>query len=292
MEIREYLAAQQNYFERNMADFLPNSGQYPQILRQAMEYSLYAGGKRLRPVLTLATAEACGGQLSAAMAPAAALEMIHTYSLIHDDLPAMDDDDLRRGKPTCHKVFGDGMAILAGDALLTHAFSAVAQAENLDAQQVVALVRELAGAAGPLGMVAGQALDISVTEIKDPTLLNRIHRCKTGALFSAAVRCGAITARASNLVLDGLTKYADALGFAYQVVDDILDVTKTSAQLGKNPGSDAKQGKVTFVTLYGLDEARSMVHAETQRAVTALTELPGDWSVLQDLALFIGQRSN
>jgi len=289
VEIREYLAARRRLFEDNLEKFLPPSGDYPQILRQAIEYSLFAGGKRLRPILVLATVEACGGCLEFGLAPAAAIEMIHTYSLIHDDLPAMDDDDLRRGKPTSHKVFGEGMAILAGDALLTHAFSVLAESQ-LEAGKVASLVRELSVAAGPMGMVAGQALDIQGVKNNDPNQLNYIHACKTGALLGAAVRMGAIVADASPETIQGLTEYASALGLAYQITDDILDVTESSTALGKNPGSDAKQDKQTYVTLFGLEQAEKMAAAEVQRAVGALAKLNGDFRLLHDLGLYIGLR--
>jgi geranylgeranyl diphosphate synthase type II len=287
----KYLADKRRFFEENLGNFLPHPGSYPQILRQAMEYSLFAGGKRFRPILTLATAEACGGDLRSALTPAAALEMIHTYSLIHDDLPAMDDDDLRRGKPTCHKVFGDAMAILAGDALLTHAFSVVVDSQDLNSHQTMAIIRELAAAAGPRGMVAGQALDIGGME-KDPALLNYIHSCKTGALIKAAVRVGAISADASPKVVEGLSEYAAALGLAYQIVDDILDVQGTTKELGKGAGSDAKSGKQTFVTIYGLEGAKQMAAAETQRAIRALASINGEFRQLHDLGMYIGQRTS
>jgi len=286
------LADRKAIFESNLGKYLPHPGSYPQILRQAIEYSLFAGGKRLRPILTLAVAEACGGDMQSALAPAAALEMIHTYSLIHDDLPAMDDDNLRRGKPTCHRVFGDGLAILAGDALLTHAFSVISDSEALEPAQALAVVRELAAAAGPRGMVAGQAMDINGMEVKDASLLNYIHSCKTGALIKASVRIGGIVAKATETVLEGLTRYASALGLAYQIVDDILDVTATSDKLGKNPGSDAKSGKQTFVTMHSLEGAREMAAAETGRAVSALADLDGDFRILRDLALYVGQRNS
>lgn len=289
MDIREYLAERRNFFESSLGRFMPQPGSYPQVLREAMEYSLFAGGKRLRPILTMAAAEACGMDGQIALAPAAAVEMIHTYSLIHDDLPAMDNDDLRRGKPTCHKVFGDGMAILAGDALLTHAFSVISECE-ISPAQALAIVRELAGAAGPRGMVAGQALDISPAETRDQAQLKYIHTCKTGAMIKASVYVGAIAAGAGDVVLDGLSQYAASVGLAYQIVDDILDVTETTAHLGKNPGSDARLGKQTFATVYGLEEAGRLAAEETRRAVQALADLPGDFQILHDLALHLGHR--
>jgi len=292
VKITEYLAQRREFFERNLGRFLPPAGSCPSLLRQAMEYSLFAGGKRLRPILTLAAAECCGGSLDRALAPAAAVEMIHTYSLIHDDLPAMDDDDLRRGKPTNHRVFGEGMAILAGDALLTHAFSVLARARELDPDQALAIIEELAVAAGPQGMVAGQALDIQGMERRDPALLKHMHACKTGELLKAAVRIGAISAGADAGTLEALTEYAASLGLAYQIVDDILDVTATSAEMGKNPGSDARMHKQTFVTVYGLEEAEKMAAAETEAAVACLPAGRQEFHILRELALYIGRRRN
>ena len=283
MDIQEYLEVRRDYFESQLKGFLPGPGDCPPVLLQAMEYSLFAGGKRLRPVLVFAATEACGGHLEQAMPAAAALEMVHTYSLIHDDLPAMDDDDLRRGKPSCHKAFGEGLAILAGDALLTHAFAVLAESPG-ESTLRLEMVGELARAAGPLGMVAGQAMDITGLGAVEPEALRRVHACKTGALIEAAVRMGAINAGAETEVLNGLTEFARAYGLAYQIIDDILDVTKTSEQLGKAPGSDERKGKVTFVTLFGLEEAQARALAETARAQQALEGLDGDFSLLRSLA--------
>lgn len=292
MDIGEYLAERRKFFETRLGDYLPDGSQYPKTLKDAMEYSLFAGGKRLRPILTLAVAEACGGNITSALAPAAALEMIHTYSLIHDDLPAMDDDELRRGKPTSHKVFGEGMAILAGDALLTHAFSVLAESNQLESGLVLDIISELALAAGPRGMVAGQALDIAGEESKDLAQLHYIHSTKTGALITAAVRIGAITAQADADLIGCLTRYAASLGLAYQIVDDILDVTETSSELGKNPGSDKRKGKQTFAVMFGLEEAQKMADAETQKAVESLAHLDARFHLLQELAIFLGTRHN
>ena len=219
------------------------------LLLEAMEYSLYVGGKRLRPILFF-VAETCGGTPEAALPYAVALEMVHTYSLVHDDRPPwMTTTCAGASLPT--KVFGEAMAILAGDALLTHA-TVTAKGRQEDPQLRLAAVAELAKAAGPAGMVAGQAMDIEEGK-KEASLVNDIHRCKTGALIKAAVRIGAIVAGASTRVIHGLTQYADSLGLAYQIADDILDATGTVDQIGKNPGSDAKKGKDTFVTVHGLE---------------------------------------
>lgn len=291
MEAKDYVKARRDFFNSQLKNYLPAPGQCPQVLLEAMAYSLFAGGKRLRPILVLAAAEACGADPAPVLPAAAALEMVHTYSLIHDDLPAMDDDDLRRGKPTCHKVWGEGLAILAGDALLTHAFFLLAQIPGIKAETRLALVAELAAAAGPLGMVAGQALDIQNLEMDSP-LLRRIHGAKTGALFRAALRLGGIFAGAPAETLAALSAYADHLGLAYQVLDDILDVTASSAVLGKPVGSDQRQNKESFVTVLGLEESRKLAAAETEAALAALSPLSASFQLLAELAVFFGRREN
>jgi geranylgeranyl diphosphate synthase type II len=237
----------------------------PARLFEAMTYSLYDGGKRLRPVLCLSFAEALGGSPAQARSAACALEMVHTYSLIHDDLPAMDNDDLRRGRPTNHKVHGDGMAILAGDALLTEAFSVLASEPR-----GALLVAELAQAAGPAGMVGGQVLDISEDRPAELGYLSRMHALKTGRLLRAACRMGAMSANASPEALDAAGRYGEHVGLAFQVMDDVLDVTATAQTLGKPTGADAAAGRVTYPALLGLDGARRKAHEEIQRAKDAL----------------------
>ena len=239
-------------------------------LQEAMEYSLLAGGKRIRPVLTLETCRMCGGNLQAALPFACAVEMIHTYSLIHDDLPAMDDDDLRRGRPTNHKVYGEATAILAGDGLLTAAFEQLAEAD-LPAQRVVAAVSCLSKAAGPAGMVGGQALDMA-GEGRALTRgeLEQLQSLKTGALISAAAQLGCIAAGGGAEEEQRVLRYAQALGRAFQVRDDILDVTSTEQELGKPVGSDRMNEKSTFVTALGLDGCAALVERLTQEAVDAL----------------------
>lgn len=291
MAIEEYLQARRDFFNSRLAGYLPPAASCPKILLEAMEYSLFAGGKRLRPILVFAAAEECGGDWKAAMPAAAALEMVHTYSLIHDDLPAMDDDDLRRGRPSCHKAWGEGIAILAGDGLLTHAFTVLAQAA-FSGDKRLALVAELAEAAGPSGMVAGQALDITGAGAGDPAFLHRVHGAKTGALFRAALRLGAISAGAPEGTLRGLSVYADHLGLAYQVVDDILDVTAASSCLGKHPGSDSRKDKASFATAYGLERSREIADAEILAAQAALAPLAGSFMLLTELASHIGARSS
>lgn len=262
----------------------------PSLLREAMQYSLFAGGKRLRPVLTLAAAEACGAEHECALDAAVALEFVHTYSLIHDDLPAMDDDDLRRGKPTNHKVFGDGMAILAGDALLTEAFAIISLTQRKP-ETTVAMVRELAKDAGPQGMVAGQVIDI-LGQVATETDLLAMHSRKTGALLRAAVRLGAIAANASDKQLQTLTTYAEALGLCFQIVDDILDVVGNVNELGKEPGADARAGKKTIVDFWGVDKARTMVAQYTERAVASIEDFGPRGEHLRQLALNLSERSS
>lgn len=249
-------------------------------LQQAMEYSLLAGGKRLRPILTLTAAEALGAPAAPVMPFACAIEMIHAYSLIHDDLPAMDDDDTRRGHPTNHKVFGEAMAILAGDALLTKAFGLMVQS-GVDAEQLVGLIEEASLAAGAEGMVGGQALDVLAEEqslSKDE--LVHIHRYKTGALLRLSVRAGAIGSGADIAQLEALTRYAENIGLAYQIQDDILDVSGDQQKTGKPVGSDASKQKSTFPEVIGLDASRKCVRSLIDEAKTAITtdpEIRGEW---------------
>ena len=229
----------------------------PKRLTDAMTYSLQAGGKRLRPMLVLAACEAVGGELEPALPVAAAFEMIHTYSLIHDDLPAMDDDDLRRGRPTCHKAFDEATAILAGDAMATYAFQAILTHVS-DPAKAVSAGRELAVAAGLEGMVGGQMADLE-GEGRTPSAdeLRYIHEHKTGALITAAVVCGGIMGGADDATLQHLRQYGQAIGLAFQVIDDILDETATAEQLGKSPGKDSASDKMTYPRLYGLEGARN-----------------------------------
>ncbi|HLL76427.1 MAG TPA: farnesyl diphosphate synthase [Pyrinomonadaceae bacterium] len=256
-------------------------------LEEAMRYSLLAGGKRIRPVLALATAKAISLDVRTVLPLAAALELIHTYSLIHDDLPAMDDDDLRRGRPTAHVRFGEATAILAGDALQALAFQTIAADGRLDAGTRVRLVAELARAAGtPDGMVAGQAQDLAA-EARDGVTgeeLELIHRRKTGALIASAARCGAISAGASAPEIESVGLYAARLGLLFQITDDLLDVTATAADLGKTPGKDARSQKATYPALYGLDAARERARAAYNEALRALDALDRDTRLLRSLA--------
>ena len=256
MDVRRYLAARRRLVERELAVRFPARSS---ALRRAIRYSLLGGGKRLRPVLTLAAGEVAGASLRTVLPFACALELIHTYSLVHDDLPAMDDDDLRRGRPTSHKVFGDGVAILVGDALLTEAFGLMAAARHVPPRHALAAVAELARAAGEAGMVGGQALDLAA-EGHEATLsaIRGIHRRKTGALFTAAVRVGALVAGARPALLRRLTTYGEQLGLCFQIADDIADAVEAG-----DGRTDRALGKATYPALLGMD--RSRAHAERAR---------------------------
>ena len=261
---------------------------YDETLEKAMEYSLMAGGKRLRPVLLMAAADAVGKDGAAFLTTGCAIEMIHTYSLIHDDLPAMDNDDYRRGKPTNHKVFGDGIAVLAGDALLTLAFEVMLRQEGAAPETLVTVVSEMSRAAGPYGMVGGQVLDLEGEGRRlDLAALRKIHMGKTGALFCAAIRSGAILAGAKEEELTALTLYAERFGLAFQITDDILDVTGDEAAIGKPVGSDVRNEKATYVTLTSLEEAKKLAEDAVDEAVAALDIFGERAAFLRDLALFL-----
>src|SRR5690349_18744305 len=258
-----------------------------------MRYSLLAGGKRIRPVLALATARAVGAPTEEVLPVAAAIELIHTYSLIHDDLPAMDDDDLRRGRPTCHVRFDEATAILAGDALQTLAFQTIAQDDELSPQTRIALISELARAAGtPEGMVAGQALDMEAEARQvNGAELEEIHRLKTGALIAGAARCGAIIGAADEHELAAITRYAAHLGLLFQITDDLLDVTATAADLGKTPGKDVQSRKATYPALYGIEESREKAVNAHRAACDALEQLDRPTEVLHRIVDFILRRT-
>ncbi len=268
-----------------------------QRLAEAMRYSLEAGGKRVRPALCLLAAEAVGGKAEEALACAVALEFIHTYSLIHDDLPAMDDDDLRRGKPTNHVVFGEGQAILAGDGLLTEAFQVIARDAQLPAERRIEAVSVLAEAAGWRGMVGGQSLDLlgeELTRTGQPYGLEHlqlIHRLKTGALLRASVELGAIAAGATARRRQALREAGALLGLAFQIQDDILDTTSTAEQMGKRVGKDEGKGKITYPALLGLDGARRALIETTERALCQLQSLPHPDSLMA-WARYLAQRGN
>jgi len=261
-------------------------------LFEAMRYMVLGGGKRLRPVLVLLAAEACGGSAEAAMPAACAVEMVHTYSLIHDDLPAMDDDDLRRGRPSCHRQFDEATAILAGDALLTEAFGVLSR-EGADGETARRLAAELAAAAGAVGMVGGQMADLEAERAgrRDAQRLDVIHRRKTAALVTASVVMGAVAAGASEHLVRSLREFGEHLGLAFQIADDVLDASAATEDLGKTAGKDEAAGKLTFVTLYGLEAARRRARAEADRAVDALSPFGHEADALRDLARFVVERT-
>ncbi|MBI5562542.1 MAG: polyprenyl synthetase family protein [Deltaproteobacteria bacterium] len=291
MDIDRYLDEKAAILNAALTERLPKEGDYPPSLHKAMRYSLFAGGKRLRPVLAMAASEAVGGRAEDALPVACALECIHTYSLIHDDLPALDNDDLRRGAPTCHKVFGEAVAILAGDALLTIAFDILTGREGAHAGRVLRAASEIARAAGSTGMIGGQVVDIE-SEGREAAfpVLEYIHIHKTGKLILASVRSGAILAGADEGQLNSLTRYGEAVGLAFQIADDILDVEGTSAEMGKAAGGDAKKGKVTYPSLIGVEESRRRASELVERAIAAIDGLGPRAEALRGIAGFIVAR--
>lgn len=286
--------------ERELGQCLPAEEVYPERLHRAMRYSTLGGGKRLRGLLALAAIEMVGrDRLSDLRAPgyrlAAAAEMLHAYSLIHDDLPCMDDDDYRRGKPSNHKVFGEALAVLAGDALLTESFALLVQLEDLGvpASTVTEIIREMAEAGGSRGLIGGQAVDLESEGQKIPTeTLEYIHSHKTGALFRAVLRCGALIGGASNRELVAVTKYAECFGLCFQITDDILDVVGDEAKLGKKIGSDAEQEKVTYVSLYGLKAAQEMAISTMEKGKAAVAGYRPASDVLCSLAEYVVKRDH
>lgn len=292
---KEKLKALQTLIEAKLALSLPLSETYDKTILEAMNYSLLAGGKRLRPVLMMAACEAVGGEAKDVLVAASAIECIHSYSLIHDDLPAMDDDELRRGKPTNHMVYGEGMAILAGDGLLTEAFTLISShyLNKGEASIGLKLIEELSLASGVLGMVGGQASDL-LAEGKqiEKEEMHYIHAKKTGALIRASVRMGAIAGHADEKSLEALTRYGEKIGLAFQITDDILDVIGDTKTLGKKVGSDQKNEKATYPSLYGLEESKKMARAVCEEAKSALADLSGDKSVLAYIVDYILERQN
>ncbi|HTD45364.1 MAG TPA: farnesyl diphosphate synthase [Bryobacteraceae bacterium] len=293
MTLPDYIAARQKAVDAALNRWVPPDNANPPTIHRAMRYSLFAGGKRIRPLLAIAAAEAVSPAPAGIESAACALELIHTYSLIHDDLPALDNDDLRRGRPTCHKVFGDAMAILAGDALLTLAFEVLSKLDNIDACRRVELIRELATAAGTVGgMIGGQVNDIKGEgQVPTASLLESIHRAKTGALLRASVRMGAIYAGADAGQLAALTGFGEHVGLAFQIVDDVLDVEQSSEALGKTAGKDAAQKKITFPAVYGIERSREMAEQERLEAHQALHSFDDRAERLRELADLIVRRN-
>jgi len=293
--ITDYLARRAAEINEWLDCLVPSAEVEPRQLHKAMRYSLLAGGKRLRPALVLAAGEGLGAATVDLMPAACALEMIHTYSLIHDDLPAMDNDDLRRGRPTCHKAFGEAVAILAGDALLTQAFRVLASdGPHVDHARQIRVVREIATAAGSVGgMIGGQMADIE-NEGKqvDAAALEYIHRSKTGALIAAPVVVGGIIAGAREDDLDKLRAYGETIGLAFQIADDILDVTSTSEQLGKTPGKDQAANKATYPSVHGIAASQQRARDLVEEAVEIISSLRLRTNVLEELARFIIARTS
>lgn len=291
-----YLTKLSAEVERALDSALPKADTFPPVIHQAMRYTVMAGGKRLRAALAMEAAAAVGSDRAAALPVAAAVEMIHAYSLIHDDLPCMDDDDMRRGKPSNHKVYGEGIAVLAGDALLTHAFGVLAnlpQSAQVPAERSLQIVHEVALACGTQGLIGGQTADLEAAGAGDDAdLLDYIHRNKTGALIRASVRAGGLAGDASTAQLESLSAFALHFGLAFQIVDDILDVTGTSDRLGKEVGSDEKQAKLTYPKVHGLDASRSRAKSHVEKAKAALEDLGPGADVLRALADFALARDN
>ena len=264
-------------------------------LEGAMRYSMLAGGKRVRPALCMETAWIFGAEPSHVLPSAAAIELIHTYSLIHDDLPAMDDDDYRRGRPTAHREFGEAMAILAGDAFFGEALTLITIHQKGSCEQILEVVRELAGSTGVNGMVGGQVMDMDQTgraEATDPETLYMIHEYKTGALIKSSARIGAMLAGATGEEQAAVSEYASQLGLCFQIVDDVLNATSTREELGKSAGSDAEQGKATFAGVFGLEGAKREADRAAKKALAALSKVDGDTSGLQELAYFVRHRDS
>ena len=293
-DAREFLISCRALIDSELDRLIPKESDEPERVHSAIRWSLFAGGKRFRPALLLATGRTFGAGNDDLLRTACALEMIHTYSLIHDDLPAMDNDDLRRGRPTCHVKFDDATAILTGDALQTLAFQTIAEDEHLSPELRVQLIVEIARAAGtPEGMVAGQALDLDA-ESREVTSaeLELIHHRKTGALIRAAARGGAIIAGVSDRELEAVTEYATNLGLLFQITDDLLDVTATAEDLGKTPGKDARSRKATYPALYGIDATRAQLEVVHRAARKALEKIERPTQLLHSIADFIRQRQS
>jgi geranylgeranyl diphosphate synthase type II len=290
-DLKSYLTASAAQVDAAMSGFLPKAKQRPATIHTAMRYCVFAGGKRLRPVLCLAAADACDGETTDALAPACALELMHTYSLVHDDLPAMDDDDLRRGRPTCHKVYGEAMAVLTGDALLTQAFIVLAQTPTTKRYSTREYIAELAETGGSQKLIGGQVMDLE-GEGKPLTKrdLVRIHEAKTAALLTSSLRLGAMTANATPAKLEALTSFGYNLGLAFQVIDDILDVTQSTEMLGKTAGKDEAVEKSTYPAILGLEKSRKEAARLTAAAMAALKPLGKKAARLEEIAAYLLKR--
>ncbi len=290
-DLKPWLQAKQKEVDSALGRFLPRESVRPQTIHKAMRYSIFAGGKRLRPILCLAAAEACGGEIKNALAPACATEVMHTYSLVHDDLPSMDDDDLRRGRPTSHKVFGEGMAVLTGDALLTEVFTIIAQTPATKRYNVGDYVKEIAETGGSRKLIGGQVLDLEGEgKSLNKAQLVRIHEAKTAALLTCSVRLGAMSANATPRKIEALTTFGYNLGLAFQVIDDILDVTQTTEKLGKTAGKDEAVDKSTYPAILGLEKSRKEAARLTRKALKSLEVFGKKGARLEQIARYLLER--
>lgn len=296
MEVSAYLAERKQEVDAALDRLLPAQSAWPSTIHKAIRHSLFAGGKRLRPILCLAAAETVGGESGPALAPACGLEMIHTYSLIHDDLPALDNDALRRGVPTCHVVFGEAIAILAGDALLTHGLGALARypEEEIYAAPKVKVVNAVVEAIGTSGMIGGQVADLEAEKETRPSeeLVEKIHESKTGRLIRASLAVGGLLSFAEEEDLERLDLYGRAVGLAFQIKDDLLDIESDAATLGKTSGKDAAAGKATFPSVWGVERSREILRRTIEEAVAAARSLPNGGGRLPDLARFVAERAS
>jgi geranylgeranyl diphosphate synthase, type II len=293
MDIKIYIAESKKLVDEYLERLLPPPPQEPSTIHMAMRHSVFAGGKRVRPILALASGESLAGDREVLLHLGAAIEMMHTYSLIHDDLPALDNDDLRRGIPTCHKVFGEAMAILAGDALMTCCYQLLADLPKTPDSAKVQIIREIAAATGTVnGMIGGQVVDLE-SEGKPVTarVLEYIHGSKTGALLRASVRCGALAAGAQAEALHALTEFGGKIGLVFQIVDDILDVTSSSEVLGKTAGKDEKSKKATYPALYGIEASREKAREQVASALEDIRDFGQEADALRNIAHFVISRT-
>jgi geranylgeranyl diphosphate synthase, type II len=296
LDVKKYLERRRRQVDDALKGWVVREKEFPPQIHKAMRYSLFAGGKRLRPILVLAAAEAVGGQASEALPAACALELIHTYSLIHDDLPSLDDDDLRRGMPTSHKVFGEAVAILAGDALLTEAFHLLTRPDlmkKISPRRRIEAIQAIALGAGSRGMVGGQTMDIASEGKKmKPEVLEYIHSHKTGALIAASTVAGGVIGGGSSREIRGLEQYGRKLGLAFQIVDDLLDVQGEKSQMGKAVGKDQAKGKATYPALFGVENSQRQAEESIREALTHLAPFDRRANPLRAIAKFILQRTN
>jgi geranylgeranyl diphosphate synthase, type II len=293
MDINAYISESKKIVDEYLDRLLPAESEIPSTIHKAMRYSIFAGGKRVRPILTLASGESLAGDRKILFHLGAAIEMMHTYSLIHDDLPALDNDDLRRGVPTCHKIFGEAMAILAGDSLMTRCYQILAELPGLSDPARIAIIREITAATGTIdGMIGGQVVDLeSEGKTVDASVLEYIHHSKTGALLRACVRCGAMAAGAHASELKALTEFGNKIGLVFQIVDDILDVTSSSEVLGKTAGKDVKVNKATYPAFYGIEVSRQKARELVSSALEDIRNLGEEAAPLRSLAQFIISRT-